>query len=131
MITFKRFLNEVLVGLNESEYLVHKGIDKKSWTLRKLIKSSPEALPTHVSDLPKIILKDATVWIDHDALEAGRNIVAFIKGERVKDIEPASEGRGIGYSKARLPEPFFYLDDNSIYTGSKYAVFDGNKFTAY
>lgn len=128
--SFKRFLNTVEVHLAEETLLVHKTAAGQvgAWTLRRPA-TDHDRRPQLLTTLDRIVLKDAAPWIDHGAKERGDKVVAYIKGERVKDVVEGV-GRDVGYFKDE-ESPFRYVDDRSEYTGSTYAVFDGRSFKAF
>jgi hypothetical protein len=128
MLTFKAFLNTVEVFLEEMN-LVHRGPPTLGWSLRRDKKG--EERPVLIDNFQQLVLKNAEPYTDYDAVERGDRVVAYIRGERVKNVAIKEGGREVSYFKDKLPTPFCYVDDKSPYKGSEYAVFDGNSFKAF
>lgn len=128
--TFKQFVNQVQLTFEEMN-LVHKSAvpTAGAWALRKDKKD--EKRPVLVTAMDKITIKNPKPFIDHDAVENGDKVVAYIRGERVKSVKPDGEGRAVGYFKDQMLEPFRYIDDKTAFKGAELAIFDGNSFMVY
>jgi hypothetical protein len=113
---------------NLNEEMINYNAAKGTWQVR----SNSEPF-RYMYERTTVLIQNVDVFVDEDAIEQGKRIYAYLRGDVVRNNPDLSDYTPfpIKYNKGDQDHPFINSESGKVVTNMDYALFDKSGVTGY